>query len=141
MSLQISSEFRNLKPIFQEVISDITKKMGSGMTVFLTDKVDSMTQWDEVSMTCGYDIKVIKNNSMQDQVNLVTTTCIVYTYSRKLSREKIFVDFKDLGPFVKVLFVNIVCMCNPYPVYSTNPQRFSLRNLHACCFAKVFSLE
>ena len=27
-------------------------KMGSGMTVFLVDKVGSMKQWDEVSATC-----------------------------------------------------------------------------------------
>ena len=37
-----------LKPVFQEVIADITMKMGSGMTVFLVDKVGSMAQWDEV---------------------------------------------------------------------------------------------
>ena len=34
--------------MFQEVISDITEKMGSGMTVFLEKEVDSMDQWDEV---------------------------------------------------------------------------------------------
>ena len=48
VSSQISSEFRMLKPVFQEVIADITMKMGSGMTVFLVDKVSSMAQWDEV---------------------------------------------------------------------------------------------
>ena len=48
---KISQEFRNLKPIFQEVISDITEKMGSGMTVFLSDKVSAMAQWDEVHVS------------------------------------------------------------------------------------------
>lgn len=43
----ISAEFRKLKPVFQEVIADITRKMGSGMTVFLVDKVGSMSQWNE----------------------------------------------------------------------------------------------
>ena len=46
--MQISEEFRRLKPLFQEVISDITAKMGSGMTVFLEGKVDTLAQWDEV---------------------------------------------------------------------------------------------
>ena len=46
--VQISAEFRRLQPVFQEVITDITKKMGSGMCVFLEDKVGSMKQWDEV---------------------------------------------------------------------------------------------
>ena len=47
-SLQVSGEFRQLKPVFQEVISDITQRMGSGMCVFLEDRVGSMAQWDEV---------------------------------------------------------------------------------------------
>jgi hypothetical protein len=37
------------------VISDIAKKMGSGMTVFLTDKVDGMTQWDEVRKLIAFE--------------------------------------------------------------------------------------
>ena len=45
---QISGEFQCLSPMFQEVIADITCKMGVGMTVFLEDQVDSMLQWDEV---------------------------------------------------------------------------------------------
>ncbi len=48
-SLQISAEFRQLKPVFQDVIADIAKKMGEGMTKFLVDKVGTMAQWDEVS--------------------------------------------------------------------------------------------
>ena len=48
LPLQISREFRRLKPVFQEVISDITQRMGSGMCVFLENQVDSMAQWDEV---------------------------------------------------------------------------------------------
>ena len=48
LSPQISSEFRQLRPVFQEVIADIAKRMGSGMTVFLQEKVGSMAQWDEV---------------------------------------------------------------------------------------------
>ena len=34
--------------MFQEVIADIAKRMGSGMTVFLEEKVGSMAEWDEV---------------------------------------------------------------------------------------------
>ena len=34
--------------MFQEVIADITMKMGSGMCVFLENEVGSMSQWDEV---------------------------------------------------------------------------------------------
>ncbi len=48
--LQISGEFRQLKPVLQEVIADITEKMGSGMTVFLQSKVDTMAEWDEVKI-------------------------------------------------------------------------------------------
>ncbi|XP_064399813.1 squalene synthase-like [Halichondria panicea] len=43
----ISAEFRQLKPVFQDVIADIAKKMGEGMTKFLVDKVGTMAQWDE----------------------------------------------------------------------------------------------
>lgn len=43
----ISSEFRKLKPIYREVISDITKRMGRGMTVYLDKAPDTMLQWDE----------------------------------------------------------------------------------------------
>ena len=46
---QISAEFRRLAPVFQEVIADITRRMGEGMTVFLEAKIDSLEQWDEVS--------------------------------------------------------------------------------------------
>ena len=49
---QISGEFQCLSPMFQEVIADITCKMGVGMTVFLEDQVDSMLQWDEVLCVC-----------------------------------------------------------------------------------------
>ena len=47
--LQISSEFRKLKPLYQEVIADITKGMGEGMTVFIDRAPDSYKDWDEVS--------------------------------------------------------------------------------------------
>lgn len=43
----ISAEFRRLAPVFQEVIADITRRMGEGMTVFLEAKIDSLEQWDE----------------------------------------------------------------------------------------------
>ncbi len=46
--MQISAEFRQLKPVFQDVIADIAKNMGEGMTRFLVDKVGTMAQWDEV---------------------------------------------------------------------------------------------
>ena len=45
---QISTEFCALKQRFQEVISDITCKMGNGMCMFLQDEVVTMAQWDEV---------------------------------------------------------------------------------------------
>ena len=51
LSPQISSEFRQLRPVFQEVIADIAKRMGSGMTVFLQEKVGSMAEWDEVGVS------------------------------------------------------------------------------------------
>ena len=46
--------------MFQEVISDITRRMGSGMCVFLEERVGSMAQWDEVCIShmciiCEYD--------------------------------------------------------------------------------------
>ena len=47
--LQIAREFRQLSPMYQEVIADIALKMGVGMTVFLEDKVGSMSEWDEVN--------------------------------------------------------------------------------------------
>ncbi|XP_076457035.1 squalene synthase-like isoform X2 [Babylonia areolata] len=43
----ISHEFRELRPVFQEVIADICRKMGSGMTVFLDRGVGSLEEWDE----------------------------------------------------------------------------------------------
>ena len=41
--------------MFQEVICDITRRMGSGMCVFLEERVGSMAQWDEVciSLMCN----------------------------------------------------------------------------------------
>lgn len=33
---------------FRDVIEDITRQMGEGMTVFLDKEVGSMKQWDEV---------------------------------------------------------------------------------------------
>ena len=49
--------------MFQEVIGDITEKMGSGMCVFLEDTVGSMTQWDEVKGR-GLIISLYLNKSM-----------------------------------------------------------------------------
>lgn len=43
----ISAEFRKLNPLFQEVISDITKGMGEGMTVYIDRAPDSYKDWDE----------------------------------------------------------------------------------------------
>ncbi|OQV16171.1 Squalene synthase [Hypsibius exemplaris] len=43
----ISSEFRNLAPVFQSVIADSCREMGYGMTVFLDAKIDTYDQWDE----------------------------------------------------------------------------------------------
>ena len=47
--------------MFQEVISDITRKMGSGMCVFLEDRVGSMAQWDEVSKLYIYNTHTISS--------------------------------------------------------------------------------
>ncbi|XP_003386611.1 PREDICTED: squalene synthase-like [Amphimedon queenslandica] len=44
---KISGEFRKLRSRYQEVISEIAQKMGAGMTVFLTNKVNTMEEWDE----------------------------------------------------------------------------------------------
>ena len=49
---QVSSEFRKLKPAFQEVIADIAEKMGAGMTLFLEERVNTMAEWDEVGTCC-----------------------------------------------------------------------------------------
>ncbi|XP_025896580.1 squalene synthase [Nothoprocta perdicaria] len=43
----ISSEFRSLSKVYQEVISDICHKMGVGMAEFLEKKVDSQNEWDK----------------------------------------------------------------------------------------------
>lgn len=51
MSLQISVEFRNLGPEYQDVISDICHRMGVGMADFLEKKVGSMKEWDWVNFT------------------------------------------------------------------------------------------
>lgn len=48
---QISHEFRGLSKIYQDVIADITKKMGHGMTVFFTRELNTEAEWDEVSAT------------------------------------------------------------------------------------------
>ena len=46
--LQISHEFRGLSKLYQDVIADITKKMGHGMTVFFTRELNTEAEWDEV---------------------------------------------------------------------------------------------
>jgi len=46
--LQISAEFRNLHADFREVISDISRRMGSGMLVYYLESPDTAEQWDEV---------------------------------------------------------------------------------------------
>lgn len=43
----ISAEFRALHSEFREVISDITRSMGSGMLVYYRQSPDSLEQWDE----------------------------------------------------------------------------------------------
>lgn len=46
---QISHEFRALDKLYQDVIADITKRMGCGMTVFFDRDLDTEKHWDEVS--------------------------------------------------------------------------------------------
>ena len=46
---QISAEFRALHPEFRDVISDICRRMGSGMLVYYLESPDTADQWDEVS--------------------------------------------------------------------------------------------
>ncbi|KAL8578820.1 hypothetical protein ACOMHN_022113 [Nucella lapillus] len=43
----ISHEFRELSSEYQEVISDICRRMGSGMTLFLDTHVNSLQEWNE----------------------------------------------------------------------------------------------
>lgn len=43
----ITEEFRRLEIVYQDIIADITKKMGSGMCVFLEKDVGSLAEWDE----------------------------------------------------------------------------------------------
>ncbi|ESP03225.1 hypothetical protein LOTGIDRAFT_56072, partial [Lottia gigantea] len=43
----ISHEFRELAPIYQETISEITRKMGEGMTVFFERDLITLEEWDE----------------------------------------------------------------------------------------------
>lgn len=43
----IAQEFHQLAPVYQEVISGICHKMGTGMTVFLDKNVDSLQEWNE----------------------------------------------------------------------------------------------
>lgn len=43
---RVIDAFLDLKPEYQAVIQDITKRMGEGMAEFLNKKVDSMQDWD-----------------------------------------------------------------------------------------------
>lgn len=47
--LQISREFRKLAPVYQDVISDICRRMGVGMTEFVDKGPDIVEQWEKVS--------------------------------------------------------------------------------------------
>ncbi len=69
---QISAEFRGLKPVYQEVISDVCRRMGEGMTVYLDKAPDTLAQWDEVN-----DI----------EPNSKTFACVVFVDSPPLSRD------------------------------------------------------
>ena len=57
-------------------------------------------------------------------------------HSGKLSREKTFANFGQFSSRTSHARNQYM-----YPVYSVNQRKFSLRNLHARRFAKVFSLE
>lgn len=42
--------------MYQDVIADITKKMGHGMTVFFSRELDTEQDWNEVGIKdLGYD--------------------------------------------------------------------------------------
>ncbi|XP_002735807.1 squalene synthase-like, partial [Saccoglossus kowalevskii] len=43
----ISAEFRSLDPIYQDVIRDICREMGAGMTLYLQKEVLTNADWDE----------------------------------------------------------------------------------------------
>ncbi|KAF6023690.1 hypothetical protein EB796_018006 [Bugula neritina] len=45
--LTISHEFRGLNKSYQEVIADITKRMGHGMTVFFSRELNTQEDWNE----------------------------------------------------------------------------------------------
>ncbi|XP_067939396.1 squalene synthase-like [Watersipora subatra] len=45
--LTISHEFRMLKKEYQEIIAEITEKMGLGMTVFFSRELETDEDWDE----------------------------------------------------------------------------------------------
>ena len=59
-------------------------------------------------------------------------------YSGKLSREKTFANFADLGPFAKVFFANIACARNQYPVYIRICESF-LREIFMLVDSRNFS--
>jgi len=44
-------EYLKLKPVFQETIADITRRMAFGMTEFMTRKVETLKDWD---LYCHY---------------------------------------------------------------------------------------
>ena len=64
VDIQIAQEFQELAPVYQEVISDICCKMGSGMTVFLDRGVGSLEEWNEVS-TAAASLKTVKQPNTQ----------------------------------------------------------------------------
>lgn len=43
----ISSQFRQLKPLYREEIANVCHKMGTGMATYLTKPLDSIKDWDE----------------------------------------------------------------------------------------------
>jgi farnesyl-diphosphate farnesyltransferase len=45
--VQVSAEYRKLEQVYQTVISDICRRMGEGMTVFLETHPDSLKDWDQ----------------------------------------------------------------------------------------------
>ena len=47
--LQISTEFRKLKPMYASLISDVCRKMGRGMASYIVKRPRNMDDWDEVN--------------------------------------------------------------------------------------------
>ena len=70
--------------------------------------------------------------------------CLKIPYSGKPSRDKTFVNFADLEPFVKVFSVNLKCVSvrvRMRPILPLTHESFLCEIFYFHIFAKVLSLE